>query len=388
MEFLWPEPVQRVQHLAESGLKCVPAQYVRPAADRPHLMIDASGAAHAARREGFQTQRLSSYEGTSLESIGVPVLDLADWMSGGERSMAFLRQLKRACEEWGFLQLINHGMSEAELDRVREAARGFFHLPIQEKQAYANDPVSYQGYGSRLGSTKGAILDWGDYFFLNILPVASRDMTKWPTNPHSWRSVMEDYCKKIAELSRKLLEALSISLDLTAASTLQEAFGEVDMGLRINFYPPCPQPELTLGLSSHSDPGGIALLLQDPKVGGLQVKPPSSLEWINVPVIPGALLVNIGDQVQILTNGRYKSVEHRVVTNNNCERLSLVCFINPGNNTVVSPLPELVPRNELPAYNAMTFKQYRSFIRRMGTNGKGHINSIASPTSLTPKSQA
>ncbi|KAH7298392.1 hypothetical protein KP509_25G040900 [Ceratopteris richardii] len=184
-------------------------------------------------------------------------------------------------------------------------------------------------------------------------------MTKWPTNPPSWRNVMEDYCEKIEQLSRKLLEALSISLDLKAASTLQEAFGEVDMGLKINFYPPCPQPELTLGLSSHSDPGGITLLLQDPKVGGLQVKPPSSLEWINVPVIPGAILVNIGDQVQILTNGRYKSVEHRVVTNNNCERLSLVCFINPGNNTVVSPLPELVPRNELPAYNAMTFKQYR-----------------------------
>ncbi|KAH7298393.1 hypothetical protein KP509_25G041000 [Ceratopteris richardii] len=159
MEFLWPEPVQRVQHLAESGLKCIPAQYIRPAAERPQLMIDASAAAHAACREGFQNQRLSSYEGTSLESIGVPVLDVADWTSGGERSETFLRQLKRACEEWGFLQLINHGMSEAELDRVREAARGFFSLPIEEKQAYANDPVSYlwqsprvyQGRNTRLG---------------------------------------------------------------------------------------------------------------------------------------------------------------------------------------------------------------------------------------------
>lgn len=84
--------------------------------------------------------------------------------------------------------------------------------------------------------------------------------------------------------------------------------------------------------------------------------------------------------MQILTNGEYKSVEHRVVVNSTSERLSLACFLNPGNEIVVAPLPELVGDKKLPAYNAMTFRQYRSFIRRSGTNGKGYLSSMASPT--------
>lgn len=378
----WPEPVQRVQLLAESGLQHVPSQYVRPHADRPQYPHTAPVAAS----NPLASEIGEAGHGSLDAGSNIPVLDMEDLERGGERRDAFLRKLQAACEEWGFLQVRNHGVEEALIEGVRSAAGGFFKLPIAEKQLYANDPITYQGYGSRLGVSKGAVLDWGDYYFLNVLPSSSRDLTKWPTNPPLWRNMVEEYCKKMENVSKKLLGALSLSLNLQCKETLEETFGEVDMGLRINYYPPCPQPELTLGLSPHSDPGGLTLLLQDLNVDGLQVKAPASSSWVTVPRVPGALVVNLGDQLQILTNGRYKSVEHRVVVNNNYERLSIACFINPGNNMLISPVPELVPKNALPAYNAMTFKQYRSFIRSRGTNGKAHLDFVASPTSTTPDS--
>ncbi|MCO5546917.1 hypothetical protein L7F22_016901 [Adiantum nelumboides] len=352
----WPEPVQRVQLLAESGLQHVPPQYIRPHTERPSLHIVAAAAAPPSAGQDRAAERgpIAARQGSS-DPRNIPILDLEDLESGSpERRETFLRELRRACEEWGFLQVKNHRVDEAVMEGLRGAVGGFFKLPIAEKQLYANDPVTYQGYGSRLGTSKGAVLDWGDYFFLNVLPASARDVSKWPTNPPLWRHMMEEYSTQMKRLSKKLLEALSLSLNLQCTKSLEEAFGEIDMGVRINYYPPCPQPELTLGLSPHSDPGGLTLLLQDLKVAGLQ----------------------------ILTNGRYKSVEHRVVANNNCERLSIACFINPGNSTLVSPIPELVPKNEVPAYNAMTFRQYRSFIRSRGTNGKAHLDSIASPTSI------
>lgn len=372
----WPEPVQRVQLLAESGLAYVPSQYVRPEAERPEIAA-ASPAASPLYHHDLQGP---AAEEARHESLNIPVLDMCD-LESKEKREVFLQELKRACEDWGFFHVKNHGVEERVVEGVRSAAHGFFKLPMSQKQAYSNDPITYQGYGSRLGVSKGATLDWGDYFFLNLLPPSSVDFSKWPTNPPHWREMVEEYGKQAVRLCKKIQGALAMSLGLEGR--LEEAFGEMDMGLRINYYPPCPQPELTLGLSPHSDPGGITLLLQDDQVSGLQVKHTASSSWVTVPPLPGFLVVNLGDQLQILTNGKYRSVEHRVVVNNSCERLSLACFVNPGNDTMVAPLPELVPKDELPAYNAMTFKQYRAFIRNGGTNGKATLDAIASPTSLT-----
>ncbi|CAN6325564.1 unnamed protein product [Urochloa humidicola] len=82
--------------------------------------------------------------------------------------------------------------------------------------------------------------------------------------------------------------------------------------MRVNFYPKCPEPHLRLGLSSHSDPGGITLLLVDGNIKGTQVRKGNT--WVTVQPLPGAFLVNIGDQIQILSNRAYKSVEHRALT--------------------------------------------------------------------------
>ena len=111
--------------------------------------------------------------------------------------------------------------------------------------------------------------------------------------------MIEEYLGELVKLSGRLMKVLSINLGLDG-DYLQNAFGGKDIGacLRTNFYPKCPQPDLTLGLSSHSDPGGMTILLPDHDVPGLQVRRDG--KWITVKPTPHAFIVNIGDQIQVL----------------------------------------------------------------------------------------
>ncbi|CAN1303610.1 Jasmonate-induced oxygenase 2 [Linum perenne] len=247
------------------------------------------------------------------------------------------------------------------------------------KQMYANDPVSYEGYGSRLGIEKGAILDWSDYFFLHYLPARIRNPTKWPQFPDSCRELVGEYGKEVAKLGGKLMKIFSSNLGLEEDG-LQDAFGGEDFGgcLRVNFYPKCPQPDLTLGLSPHSDPGGMTILLPDENVSGLQVR--KSGNWVTVKPVPNAFIINIGDQIEVLSNAIYKSVEHRVIVNSAKDRVSLAFFYNPRGDLQIGPSKELVKDDQPALYPSMTFNEYRLFIRTKGPCGKEQVESFKSPT--------
>ena len=112
------------------------------------------------------------------------------------------------------------------------------------------------------------------------------------------RDVFDEYGKEVVKLCGRLMKFLSLNLGLED-NFFQKAFGGDDIGacLRVNFYPKCPKPDLTLGLSSHSDPGGMTILLPDDQVAGLQVR--KSQDWITVKPARHAFIVNIGDQIQV-----------------------------------------------------------------------------------------
>jgi isopenicillin N synthase-like dioxygenase len=115
------------------------------------------------------------------------------------------------------------------------------------------------------------------------------------------REVTEKYASELMNLSEVLLKAMSSTLGLDE-DYLHTAFGGskgISASMRVNYYPKCPEPELTLGLSSHSDPGGITLLLVDENVKGTQVRKGNT--WVTVQPIPGAFVVNVGDQIQVNT---------------------------------------------------------------------------------------
>ncbi|KAL6594613.1 hypothetical protein ACP70R_048351 [Stipagrostis hirtigluma subsp. patula] len=392
----WPEPVVRVQSLSESGAATIPARYVKPEAERP--TDDPAAAAEGEAQEG------------------IPVVDLS---SPGDPATA--RAVAEACREWGFFQAVNHGVPGELLRRARGVWRGFFHQPMEVKQRYANSPATYEGYGSRLGVEKGAVLDWGDYYFLHVRPPHLLNRDKWPHLPPDLRETTEEYSREVGALCGRLMAAMSAGLGVGEAR-LQEAFGgEGGAGVcvRVNFYPRCPQPELTLGLSSHSDPGGMTVLLADDRVRGLQVRRRGA--WVTVDPVPDAFIVNVGDQIQprgskrgltcldgirtlmdingdslhmlilnraaitsetellrwqVLTNATYRSVEHRVMVNADEERLSVALFYNPRSDLPLAPMPELVSPERPPLYKPMTFDEYRLYIRRMGPRGKSQVDSL------------
>lgn len=350
----WSEPVVRVQHLSDSGIRVIPDRYVKKPSERP-----AQGAASEAN---------------------IPVIDMEGLYSGDaalRRRTASL--IDEACREWGFFQVVNHGVRHELMERSRQSWRDFFQLPLEEKQKLANSPATYEGYGSRLGVGEGVSLDWSDYFFLNYLPVELRDENKWPTLPVSCRELVAEYSKEVVELCGKLMKIVGTNLGL-GEDHLVEAFGgEEGLGacMRVNYYPKCPQPDLTLGISPHSDPGGMTLLYPDHDVSGLQVRRADS--WITVNPLPNAFIVNLGDQLQILSNANYKSVEHRVIVNSAKERVSLAFFYNPKGDMVIKPADELVtPEQPLCYHQPMTFNDYRLYIRMKGPCGKSQVESLKS----------
>ncbi|KAL4565295.1 hypothetical protein LXL04_029383 [Taraxacum kok-saghyz] len=341
----WPEPIVRVQSLSESGELLIPNQYIKPQSERPCLYV---------------------------KEMNIPVIDMTGLVISREETM---KQISEACRKWGFFQLVNHGVWTELVDRVRENWRKFFHERKEVKEKYANTPKTYEGYGSRLGVEKGAILDWSDYYYLNYLP---HSHTKWPAHPPSLREVMEEYTKEILRLGEVLLKVFSLNLGVKE-DTLQNAFGgakDVGACLRANFYPKCPQPDLTLGLSSHSDPGGMTFLLPDEQVFGLQIRKDN--QWVAIRPARDAIIVNIGDQLQVLSNSIYKSVEHRVVANPDKQRVSLAYFYNPKNDILIQPISELITLETPALYSPMTFEEYRRFIRAKGPRGKFQVESLKS----------
>ncbi|XP_058074998.1 jasmonate-induced oxygenase 2-like [Magnolia sinica] len=357
----WPEPIVRVQSLSESSTNVIPNKYIRPPSERPSL---------------------DSVDQTS--GINIPIIDLGGLNGNAVDRERTIQMVSDACREWGFFQAVNHGVSLDLIQRARKVWREFFHLPMELKEIYANSPKTYEGYGSRIGVAKAPVLDWGDYYFLNLLPHSMRDMDKWPSFPTSCRAVIEEYGDELVKLGGVVLDILSKSLGMEE-KYMRNAFGGDDMGttLRVNYYPKCPQPDLTLGLSAHSDPGVLTLLLPDDRVDGLQVRRGDA--WVTIRAAPNSFIVNIGDQIQVLSNAIYKSVEHRVIVNSNEERLSLAFFYNPDNDALVGPAPELVGAGRPPLYPSMKYRDYRLYMRMRGPQGKSQMESlkVAHTTSAT-----
>jgi non-haem dioxygenase in morphine synthesis N-terminal len=169
----WPEPVIPVQTISETCIEKIPDRYIKPPNERP---LDTKQAENGKDREILAR---------------IPVIDLAGLSSSHSGTyQATIKAISTACHEWGFFQVVNHGVSTDIIKKVKDVWRGFFGLSMEKKQVYANSPLNYDGYGSRVGVEKSAILDWGDYFFLSLLPTHSTICDdKWPEEPVSCRYI-------------------------------------------------------------------------------------------------------------------------------------------------------------------------------------------------------
>ncbi|KAG8377922.1 hypothetical protein BUALT_Bualt08G0083900 [Buddleja alternifolia] len=267
-------------------------------------------------------------------SSDIPVISLAG-IDGGKRA-EICRKIVEACEEWGIFQVVDHGVDSKLISDMTRLAREFFALPAEEKLRFDMSGGKKGGFIVSSHLQGEVVQDWREIVTYFSYPIKARDYSRWPDMPEGWRAVTEAYSEQLNGLGCKLLEVLSEAMGLEK-DALSKACLDMDQKVVVNFYPKCPQPNLTLGLKRHTDPGTITLLLQD-QVGGLQATRDGGETWITVQPVEGAFVVNLGDHGHYLSNGRFKNADHQAVVNSNYSRLSIATFQNPAAEATVYPL--------------------------------------------------
>ncbi|WJZ96646.1 hypothetical protein VitviT2T_015310 [Vitis vinifera] len=207
-----------------------------------------------------------------------------------------LEKLHSTCKEWGFFQLVNHGVSSSLVEKLKSEIGEFYKLPLEERIKYKMRPGDFEGYGLSPIRSEDQKLDWGDRFYMTTNPIHTRKPYLLPELPPSLRDSLECYLAELQKLAMMLLGFMAKALKLEKGE-MEELFEDGKQSVRMTYYPPCPQPELVMGLTPHSDATGITILLQINGVDGLQIK--NDGVWIPVSFLPDALVVNIGDILEL-----------------------------------------------------------------------------------------
>ncbi len=283
-----------------------------------------------------------------------------------------------ASARFGFFQVVNHGLAPELLDSVWVATRTFFARPQAEKRRLQRSKTNARGFYDR-ELTKNRrdlkeVLDigqipcpeLGDDHPANAQPVDGQN--QWPAID-GFRDTMVSYLSACEELSLFLLSAFCLGLG-EPARALHSGFAPGHTSfLRLNHYPlddqlnPAEAAQTTplgdMALHHHSDAGALTVLAQD-EVGGLQVAHPDGPSgWVDVAPVPGALVINTGDMMQVWSNDRYRAALHRVLPRTDRVRFSLPYFFNPSYDTTYAPLASSVGAGDQPHYRPITWGDFR-----------------------------
>ncbi|KAF8099711.1 hypothetical protein N665_0238s0039 [Sinapis alba] len=321
--------------LTNSGVPQVPDRYILPPSQRPAL-----------------GSSIGTRDDTTL-----PVIDLSLLHQPLLRSRA-IHEINMACKEFGFFQVINHGIPSSVVKDALDAATQFFDLPLEEKMLMVSSNVHQPvRYGTSINHSTDKVHYWRDFIKHYSHPL-SKWIDMWPSNPPCYKDKVGKYAEATHLLHKQLIEAISESLGLEK-SYLQEQTEEGSQVIAVNCYPACPEPEVTLGMPPHSDFGSLTILLQSSE--GLQIMD-GNKNWVCVPYIEGALIVQLGDQIEVMSNGIYKSVIHRVTVNKHIKRLSFASLHSLPLHKKISPAPELLDGNNAAAYGEFSFNDFLNYI--------------------------
>ncbi|XP_023769880.1 gibberellin 2-beta-dioxygenase 6 [Lactuca sativa] len=301
-------------------------------------------------RDSVETKQRINYE-QEMEECGLPLVDLGGlWSMNEEESVSCASEICKASAEWGFFQIVNHGISLELLRRMRKVQVELFKAPFEQKMASGLLDNSYR-WGNRT-ATCPKQLSWCEAFHVPLSKIS--DETCYGEFS-SLREVMQEYADAMQELAKSIARVLVMNMG-GGRSLWEDNCNESTCFMRLNRYPSCPISPEVFGLVPHTDSDFLTILHQDEHVGGLQLMKDS--KWVAVKPNPDALVVNIGDLFQAWSNDVYKSVEHKVTVNQEVERHSIAYFLCPSYESFIGCCDK-----ESSIYRRFTFGEYRRQIQ-------------------------
>ncbi|MCD7468592.1 Gibberellin 2-beta-dioxygenase 1 [Datura stramonium] len=273
-------------------------------------------------------------------------------------------QLVKACEEFGFFKVVNHGVPMEFITKLESEAIKFFSSPlIQKEKAGPPDPF---GYGSKKIGPNGDV-GWVEYILLSTNPDFNyqKFASILGVNPQDIRDAVNDYVSEMKKMACEILEMLAEGLKIHPRNVFSKLLmdEQSDSLFRLNHYPPCPPDQEfngrnLIGFGEHTDPQIISLLRSN-NTSGLQISIVDG-HWISVPPDQNSFFINVGDSLQVMTNGRFKSVKHRFLANSVKSRLSMIYFGGPPLSEKIGPLASLLMKGEQDSlYKEFTWFEYK-----------------------------
>ncbi|PIA25567.1 hypothetical protein AQUCO_11100022v1 [Aquilegia coerulea] len=347
--------VPSVQELAKKNMVEVPPRYIRSEDQEDHPV-------------GLD---LNDVDLTSSLPT-VPVIDMKRLLFNDDSvKESELEKLHSACKHWGFFQVVNHGVSSLLIEKIKSEIQEFFNLSYEEKKKLWQQPGDHQGFGQLFVVSEEQKLDWSDMFYITTLPTILRDTTLFEKIPLPVRETLENYSIELKRLAITILGKMAEALKMDAEE-MKELFSNGVQSMRLNYYPLCPQPEQVIGFTPHSDADALTILLQLNETGGLQIRKEG--KWIPVKPLSNAFVVNIGDIMEIVSNGVYPSIEHRATVNSKKERLSVATFYSTKLDAELGPAPSLISPNNPALFRRVPVEKYfKDFFSRK-LNGKSYLD--------------
>lgn len=272
---------------------------------------------------------------------GVPTLDLRLLKAGDSAQMA---SLDHACRDHGFFLLDNYGL---DLEPMWRATESFFALPRTAKLKLLRTQTNPLGYYDReLTKQKRDLKEVFDFKAGGYKSRNNQIRSQWPKQLPQFKTVMSEYFTACTELAVTTTKLVYTCLGLPQQRVEQDYGDKHTSSMRLNYYPQSDpltveeqssvNPLGDMALHHHTDPGTITLLVQD-ATGGLQALSKEQ-GWIDVDPVPGTIVVNLGDALQVQTNDVYRAAVHRVIPMTSQPRFSTPYFFQPKNDAYIEPL--------------------------------------------------
>ncbi|KAF3791144.1 Gibberellin 3-beta-dioxygenase 1 [Nymphaea thermarum] len=286
----------------------------------------------------------------TAKNSSIPIISLS------EPSLDVLNQISSACEDWGMFQVVNHGVSSQLLSEMESLGNRLFSLPMKQKIKALRAPDGISGYGLARISPFFSKLMWFEGFTIAESSL-EHVCCLMPDDYEHFCSIVQEYEHEMEHLARRLMELILSSLGLNKNDVKwgRNGFESMHGVLQLNYYPLCPQPSNAMGLAAHTDSSLLTLLYQT-STQGLQIM--KERHWVNVPPVPSAIVINVGDLLHILSNGRFSSPLHRVLVSWDQHRFSFAHFWGPTSETSIYPHPKLLSLQSPPLYQSITWADY------------------------------